>query len=91
MHTNQSFRKVQGLTKWTLTQIIYHMETEMSPEYRIRFQTTKELIKVFAHALPAKEILLGNYDLNTSYSKSYNDFKVILNQIKGCDLEPKLR
>jgi len=38
---------------------------------RIRFQAERELIKVFAHELPAKEVLLTNIKMNTSYAKSY--------------------
>jgi len=50
------------------------MAADHPPEYRIRFQSAKKIIKVFQHELPAKNVLLTNSEINTSYEKSYKDF-----------------
>ncbi|XP_075150154.1 uncharacterized protein LOC142224269 [Haematobia irritans] len=79
---NNVLRKALGLIRTTPVSVIYHMAGELPPDKRFELATAKELIKVFALNLPAKEIMaVRDRPLNSSYYRIYHQFQHIFEDV----------
>ncbi|XP_075160585.1 uncharacterized protein LOC142233510 [Haematobia irritans] len=79
---NEFIRRSLGLMRATPTPVLYHMAGELPINYRIQIATAKEVAKCFAYKLPAAATLNESPNItNTSYSKTYDDYKDIFKNI----------